>query len=138
MDTSKSLAELTGIDWGPAPAQAPLLIRERHEYRRTTLKTLSNEGLIRLLSLGDALEILIPVAFARLRQDPDLVGLLATVLAAQTFPWRSHTKLVRQARETVSFALNDTGQMTDDLERLHAESKILWPYSEFERRLSGI
>jgi hypothetical protein len=31
IDTSKSLAELTGIDWGIAPADTGTLVRERHE-----------------------------------------------------------------------------------------------------------
>jgi hypothetical protein len=41
IDTSKSLAELTGVDWGLAPADAGTLVRERHEIRRTPIRKLT-------------------------------------------------------------------------------------------------
>jgi hypothetical protein len=120
MDTSKSLAELSGTDWGPAPPAASELIRERHNYRRTPIRDLTEHGLIRLLNLGFDNDFLVPAAVRRLKDEPDSIKLLCAVLRADTFDWRATPPLVEEVREAVGAALSEVGQTTDDLDRLAA------------------
>src|SRR5437870_5193563 len=90
IDTSKSLAELTGVDWGVAPAEAGTLVRERHEIRRTAIRDLRDESIVHFLDMGSELHILVPVALERLHRDPEAVGLLCAVLRADDYDWRAH------------------------------------------------
>ncbi len=135
MDVSQSLAELSGIDWGPAPATASELIRERHDFRRTPLKDLTDAGLVRLLDLGDE-TLLVPFALERLRERPEAIGVLCAVLAAEGFPWRERPDDVAAVRAAADAALNDIGTITDDLERLAHEAMVYRSLVRFERRLS--
>ena len=138
IDTSKSLAELTGIDWGPAPAEAPILIRERHKIRRTPICRLPDDAIVRFLDMGIDAEVLVPIALERLLQDSEAVGLLCAVLRADFYDWRSHPDDVASLRERVNQAANEISQNTDDLERLQYEAAVWKFYAEFERRLSAM
>ncbi len=138
MDTSKSLAELTGTDWGPPPPAASSLIQERHVFRRTPLKNLTDNALMRLLDIGCEYEFLIPLALQRLTITPEAIGLLCSVLAVESFDWRLQPQLVECVRDRVSAALNDTAQINDDWERLSSDATIYRFYSGFERRLSAV
>jgi hypothetical protein len=137
MDASKSLAELTGADWGPAPVTATTLIRERHDYRRMPLSTLPDAGRIRLLALGDE-DVLVPLALERLRQRPEALALLCAVLAAEGFPWRESRDRVAEIRAAVGATLNDIAQTTDDFDRMQQELMVYRSLAEFERHLSAV
>jgi hypothetical protein len=136
IDTSKSLADLTGVDWGAAPVEAGTLVRERHEIRRTPLRALPHAAIVRFLDMGSDADILVPVALNRLREDSEAVGLLCSVLRAEHFDWRRYPELVVRVREGVDAALNHIAQITDDLERLQNEAAIWRFYALFERGLS--
>jgi len=138
MDASKSLAELSGTDWGQAPAAASTLIRERHEFRRTPISQLTRPAFVRLLDIGGDYAILIPLALERLCREPEATDLLCAVLRADTFEWRHHPEFVHRVRDAVSATLNDIGQTTDDLERLSLEAAVYRFYSRFERNLSSV
>jgi hypothetical protein len=138
IDTSKSLAELTGIDWGVAPADAGTLVRERHEIRRTPVRDLPHSAIIRFLDMGSDAEILVPVALERLRDDADAVGLLCAVLRAGHFDWRSQPELVAAVRDSVYHADSLLGEIEGDFETL-ATTCAMWRfYAEFERGLSVV
>jgi hypothetical protein len=137
-DTSKSLAELTGVDWGLAPADAGTLVRERHEIHRTPIRDLPHAALVRFLDMGSDADILVPVALERLRDDPDAVGLLCAVLRAEHFDWRSQPELVVAVRDRVYTVTSEIEQITSDLERLQYEAAVWRFYAEFERRLSVV
>jgi len=71
-DETKSLTQLTGTDWGSAPADAKTLVRESHEFRRTPLQDLPTLALKRLLSLdfqSDSTH-LIPYCLKRIAEEP--------------------------------------------------------------------
>ena len=136
IDTSKSLAELTGIDWGAAPADAGTLVRERHEIRRTPICQLADDAIVRFLDMGNDVNILVPVALERLSLDPEAIGLLCAVLRADAYDWRRHTRDVAVLRERVGTAITEIEQITDDLERLQYEAAVWRFYAKFERGLS--
>lgn len=138
IDKSKSLAELTGIDWGVAPDDAGTLVRERHEIRRTPVGDLPDAAIVRFLDMGSDTDILVPVALDRLRGKPDAVDLLCAVLRAEHFGWRSHAELVAEVRERVYAIINEIEQITSDLERLQHGAAVWRFYAEFERGLSTI
>jgi len=138
IDTSKSLAELTGVDWGVAPAEAGTLVRERHEIRRTSIRDLPHTAIVRFLDMGSDADILVPVALERLRDDPDAVGLLCAVLRAEHFDWRSQPELVAAVRDRVYTVTSEVGQITSDLERLQYEAAVWRLYAEYERGLSVV
>jgi hypothetical protein len=138
IDSSKSLAQLTGVDWGDAPADARILARERHAFRRTPIRELSNDAIVRCLDGGHDAQILVPVSLERLRNDWDAVDLLCALLRADHFDWRGHPELVAALRDRVYSVANAAGRITNDLERLACEATIWRHYAEFERRLSVI
>lgn len=138
IDTSKSLAQLTGIDWGEPPAGVGTLMRERHEIRRTPIRDLPNKAIVRFLDMGTGAAILIPVALDRLREDPDAIGLLCAVLRADHFDWRVHSQLVGEVRDLVYVVTQGIGEIADGLVRLEYESAVWMFYSQFERRLSAV
>ena len=145
IDTSKSLAELSGVDWGPPPAAGSLLVQERHELRRRPIVQLTHAELIRFLDMdfeGDA-ETLIPVAVERLLLNPVADGgagegeLLCVVLRHRSFPWRSQPEFVQVVRDLKDRALNEIAQTTDDFERVRAERDVYKCYAGFEYQLSA-
>ena len=138
IDTSKSLAELTGIDLGIAPAEAGTLIRERHEIRRTPIRDLPHAAIVRFLDMGSDAEILVPAALDRLREDSDAIDLLCAVLRAEHFDWRGHPELVGKVRDRVYTVTQGIGEIADDLVRLEYESAVWMFYAQFERRLSAV
>jgi hypothetical protein len=138
IDTSKSLAELTGTDLGNVPAEAGILTHERHAFRRTPIRELSNDAIVRCLDGSHDAQILVPVSLERLRNDWDAVDLLCALLRAEHFSWRSRPDLVSALRDRVYSVTNAAGQITNDLERLACEATIWRHYAEFERRLSAV
>src|SRR4051794_26608076 len=124
IDTSKSLAELTGTDWGAAPNDARELVRERHELHRTPVRDLSDLAVARLLDMGVGGEFLVPVAVERLHADPERMSLLCAVRRDDTFSWRSRPKNLAALREIVHSAANQLSQIKDDLERLGYEAAM--------------
>jgi hypothetical protein len=138
IDKSKSLAELTGVDWGVVPDGAGSLVRERHEIRRTPIGDLPDAAIVRFLDMGTDADILVPVALNRLRGNPDAVDLLCAVLRAEHFDWRRHAELVAEVRERVYAVINEIEQITNDLERLQHGAAVWKFYAEFERGLSTI
>lgn len=162
VDAAQSLAQLTGIDWGIAPEGVGSLIRERHEFRRMPLKSLSDRALGRLLSLdfkGDC-HYLVPHSLQRMtteRSDDveivsDRCNLLLTVLRTERFNWLKSPELVRSARRQVEILCDALDQLSDDAEQTHDSLKyyrVLLPNTQmqatlykaltrFEQRLSKI
>ena len=74
VDTNRTLVELTGVDWGPPPTDARIVLQERHETRRKRLGDWTHQELIRFLRMPCDLEVLVPVAIARLREGPLAFG----------------------------------------------------------------
>jgi len=138
IDTSKSLAQLTGVDWGPAPADARELVRERHEVRRTPIRELPDTTIVRFLQMGSDADILVQVALERLNKNPDAVDLLCAILGTEHLDWRNQPELVMKVRHRVYAVTSEISQITSDLERLHNEAVVWRHYAEFECRLSAI
>lgn len=114
------------------------MIRERHEIRRTPLRDVSDAAIIRLLEMNSDMEILVPVALERLRNDFDAIGLLCALLRSTDFKWREQPGLVTQTRNRVDDVLSEIGQITDDRERVSHQAGVWMFYALFERNLSAI
>jgi hypothetical protein len=160
-EETKSLAQLTGIDWGTAPESVGSLARDRHELRQTPLGGLSIPALKRLLSLDfqDDCNYLIPYSLQRLAVPPaDAEGLshycnlLLAVLLNQRYDWLQRPELVRQARQLVEracyalYRLSDEAEQTSDIMEyyrvlvpdLRMEASLYGALAEFEQRLSKV
>jgi hypothetical protein len=161
-DATKSLAQLTGIDWGAAPDSAGSLVRDRHEYRQTPLGSLSIPALRRLLSLDfqDDCAYLIPYSLQRISRPPpaDADGfshycnLLLGVLLNERYDWLQRPELVGQARrlvETTCYALycasGEAEQTSDHLEyyrvllpNTQMRASLYEALAHFEQRLSKV
>jgi hypothetical protein len=162
VDGAQSLAQLTKTDWGVAPEDVGSLIRERYEFRRTPLKSLSFRALMRLLSFDfqDDCNYLVPYCLNRITAEPPVgvedlslhCNLLLTVLRSDKFDWLQSPELVRRARrqvKTTCYALDqwsDEAEQTDDSLEYY---KVLLPNTEmqatlyealtlFEQRLSRV
>jgi len=144
IDGSKSLAELTGVDWGPPPPDARLLVQERHETRRTPLAVWTSRELIRFLAMGGDEAVLVPFAIGALRENPVASGgrrpgeLLSATLECDGFDWRANPSRVHLVRDLVGTALNLIGQDEDGVRTLQAEWHIYRSWAIFERRLSAV
>ena len=138
IDTSKSLAQLTGNDWGDPPESARSLVRERHETRRKPLRDLSSAEIVRFLDMGTDLEVLVPFSLVRLSTEFDDFELLCAVLRTEQYGWSALCDDVVFVRDRVSTAINQVAQIDDDLERLQWEAAVWRFYAGFERRLSAI
>ena len=144
VDAAKTLAELTGEDWGPPLPDDRLAVRERKVARRKRLADWTHRELVRFLCIGVDQQILVPAALQRLADDPVASGcdwegeLLCAVLESDGFDWRGHPECVRLVRDSVAAALNEIAQTTDDLARLRAEWHVYQSLAVFERRLSAV
>jgi hypothetical protein len=161
VDDTKSLAQLTGVEWGIAPEGAGSLIRDRHEFRRTPLKSLTLPALRRMLSLDyqDDCNHLVPYSLSRIAKPPAGVdefshkcNLLVGVLRNERFSWLQKPELVRQARSLVEGACHALYLSSDEAEQTSdslAYYKVLLPNTQmqaslyealafFEQRLSRV
>jgi len=161
VDDTKSLAQLTGVDWGIAPEGAGSLIRARHEFRRTPLKSLTLPALRRLLSLDfqDDCNHLVPYCLSLIARPPAGVvelshhcNLLVGVLRNEAYPWLRRPELVRKARSLVEkacYALyqssGEAEQTSDSLEyyrvllpNTQMQASLYEALAFFEQRLSRV
>jgi len=136
IDVTKSLEELTGVDWGDASRNARELVRERHALHRVPLRDLNDADLARFLGMGIGGDFLVPVALEKLHTEPDCLALLCAVLREVDFPWHSQPERLADLREIVDVFANQLSPITDDLDRLSQEAALWRLYAKFERRLS--
>ena len=161
-DETKSLAQLTGIDWGTAPEGAGSLVRDRHEFRRTPLGSLSIPALKRPLSLDfqDDCVYLIPYSLQRISGPPpadadglsQYCNLLLGVLLNERYNWLQRPELVGRARrlvETACYALycasGEAEQTSDHLEyyrvllpNTQMQTSLYEALARFEQRFSKV
>jgi hypothetical protein len=144
VDATKTLAELTGFDWGPPQPDARMAVQERHEIRSKRLSDWTDHELIKFLCMGVDEQFLIPLALARLKTNPVASGceregeMLSAVLECDRFDWKANHRCVRCIREVATAALNEIGQDNDELRALTAGWHLYRSLSIFERRLSSI
>ena len=142
IDVTKSLAEITGVDWGPPPINGGSLMQERHILRRRPLVQWSHAELIRFLTIGCDHNILIPVALARLEQDPEASAdsgsgeLLCAVLRQQHFWRQAQPSAIVEIRAIAERALAGMFEITDDFTRLCVERALYESLWRFEVSLS--
>ena len=134
IDTSKSLAELSGVDWDPAPAGASLIVQERHSLHRKPLRDLSNADMQRLLDMGAHTDILVPAALER--SSADTVPLFCAILRTTEYDWRSHPEDLATLRDQIYHVDNHLWQFEADVESLVSRVEIWKLYAELERSLS--
>ena len=157
IDATKSLAELSGTDWGAPPPQSTFRLRERHEARRCALKKLDFAGIRLLIEIDferDA-DILVSYALARLggsfrAHDFDGLGLLNAILRNPSYRWSNadgDVALARSAcRNWLSF-MDDELSMAESMSEqeflnrsvklLTLQNELLEGMVEWERRLGG-
>ena len=95
-DLAQSLEELEGDVWGARPDYDSHLVREAHRLRSVPLRDLTVEDLRLLLGQQIGTRWLMPLALARLAEDPLAEGdnypgdLLAAVLRTDAPYWSDH------------------------------------------------
>lgn len=93
---SLTLEQIEGRSWGDPPPDATALMTRVHELRRKPVGTMGAEDLRVLIAQKVGLDTVVPVALARLTQDPLLEGeyypgdVLAAVLAVPASYWAAN------------------------------------------------
>ncbi|WP_307872763.1 contact-dependent growth inhibition system immunity protein [Paractinoplanes ovalisporus] len=104
----RSLQEIEDDDWGDPQPDATRLVSTVLALRRRAVGTLEVEDLRILLGQQVGVPVLVPLALARLEEDPLVEGdfypgdLLATVLRLPAEHWRSHPDQVERVRRVVA------------------------------------
>lgn len=70
MTTDRSLQDVEGEEWGPAPAGATTVISRVHEARTLPLRDLEVEDLRLLVGQRVGLDVIVPLAAAVVADDP--------------------------------------------------------------------
>lgn len=158
IDKTKSVAEISGKDWGPPPPTSTFRSRQRYEARRQALKDLTYRsiGLLLTIDFETDAEILIPYALSRLgdsfsKNDHKGLLLLTTILKNTSYEWTSSPEDVAKARSacknwlnTLDNELSIAESTSDQLEYYRKGFDILWLQNhllegmvEWERRLDA-
>lgn len=142
IDLNKSLAELTGIDWGEAPIAAGTLVKERHTWHRMPVGLLPDCALGRFLDSGIDADFVVPLAIQRLEGDRKKFGLLIALLGELEFQWLNNPDQVRRLRNCVGKSLSELGEWDGSpevgLEALQWGSAITRKWALFELNLSQV
>lgn len=94
--SGRTLTELEGDDWGAPPVDATHVIRRCTELRRIPLQDFGIEDLRLMIAQAISLPILVPIALARLSDDPLAEGdfypgdLLDQVTKVPDTYWQAH------------------------------------------------
>lgn len=133
--SSLSLQDLEGDDWGDAPENATRLVRTIHELRRKPITSLTAEDLRLLIGQQVGLDALLPRTVDWLQKEPLLEAdlypgdVLVAVLRVSASYWASHPVLTTKLN-TVLDAINfDEVELTHEL-----ISKIRVLIDEFRSR----
>src|SRR5690242_10449772 len=100
-----SLVQIEDDRWGEPPADATRLIATVHHLRHKPIHSLTAEDLRLLVAQRVGLNVLVPQALARLKQDPLLEGdfypgdVLVAVLKVPHSYWLAHPNLQDQAEQ---------------------------------------
>ncbi|HEY7273616.1 MAG TPA: contact-dependent growth inhibition system immunity protein [Actinoplanes sp.] len=119
-ETDQSLEEIENDAWGDPPAGATRLTATVHELRRRPVEQLGIEDLRVLVAQQVGLDVIVPLALARLEENPLIEGdfypgdLLAAVLRVPPAYWRSHPDEAARLRTIAGSA---------DLDELDAETR---------------
>ncbi len=111
--TEQSLEEIEGDVWGDPPADATRLTATVHELRRRPVDRLGIEDLRVLIAQQVGLEVVVPLALARLEENPLAEGdfypgdLLVAVLRVPPAHWRSHPDEAARLRTIVDSVDSD-------------------------------
>jgi hypothetical protein len=136
-DTTKTLQELDGEDWGE-PTLDSHLMTECTRLRRVPLCEFTTENLRIMIGQQIGLEFLIPLAIQRLREDPFAEGgfypgdLLQDVVRADSRFLVSHPDLRREIAEIVSCAFASL-QSLEEIDRETAEEALRDACDIFDR-----
>jgi hypothetical protein len=136
IDLDRSMAQLSGVDWGKIPTDADTQLRARHVFYRTPLKELSHVGFIRLLNIGCDTKYLVPAALYKLRLELDHGELLCSILKADDFDWKMQPDCIQEVRSLVDALDNSIGEITSDILRLSKSEELWRQYAIFERYLA--
>jgi hypothetical protein len=118
--TEQSLEQIEGDFWGDPPSDATRLITTVHALRRKPIGQLGTEDVRVLVAQRVGLDVVVPVALARLEQDPLAEGdfypgdLLAAVLRVPGTYWQSRPSEAARLRTIADSA---------DLDELDPETR---------------
>lgn len=109
MDLDRTLTEIEGTDWGPAPYQS-YLVATCHRLRHKPIGEFTTEDLRIMIGQQIGLPHLVPIALETLEKDPFAQGdfypgdLLACVLRASVAFYVSRSDLRRRTLEVLRTA----------------------------------
>jgi hypothetical protein len=118
--TEQSLEQIEGDFWGDPPADATRLTATVHELRQRPVEQLGIEDLRVLTAQRVGLAVVVPLALARLEENPLAEGdfypgdLLVAVLRVPPAYWQSHPDEAARLRTVAGSA---------DLDELDAETR---------------
>jgi hypothetical protein len=147
VDPTRTLAQLTGVDWGPPPPGASLAVRTRYEVRAKPLERWTHGELIEFIRAGADERLVVAAAIARLEVNPTASGtgseagtgaLLCHVLESTAIDWANHPECVRRMRQIVGDAENQMFQIDDPWAQKTALLNLYRSHGIFEMRLSSI
>ncbi len=104
-DKTKSIAELTGDDWGSTPSAASFRLRERYEIRRKQLVELSIPEIKLLLEIDyqNDSNYLVPHGLNKIgnshsNKNYEALSLLVLILANKSFNWSGSKEEIAKSR----------------------------------------
>lgn len=112
---TRSLQDLENSDWGDAPPDATYLIATVHRLRRVPVGSLDVEDLRILIGQQVGVDVLVPIALAKLEQDPLAEGdfypgdLLAAVLRVPQSYWTANPAQQAAIKKIIA-SLQDPGR----------------------------
>jgi hypothetical protein len=100
----RSLDDIEGTTWGPAPEDATTLVTRIHQLRATPVGALTGADLRLLIGQQVGSDVLVPQVLALLKREPLVEtdfypgDLLAAVLRLPPPYWQRHPALVEEMR----------------------------------------
>ena len=136
-DTTKSLQQLDGEDWGEPNFESHLVLTCQG-LRRIPLKDFTVEDMRIMIGQNIGLDYLIPIALEKIRNNPFSEGafypgdLLVSVLRADSKFWRTHSQLRSEVVQIAERAFTQLSSLSE-IEQSSASAALKEAYDIFER-----
>jgi hypothetical protein len=120
---NRSLEQIEDDAWGDPPADATRLMTTVHQLRRKPVSALTPEDLRVLIGQQVGVDVLVPLALSRLKQDPLLEGdyypgdVLVAVLKVPAAYWSAHPQQLADVERVIGSV--DEPDLKADIDTFH-------------------